>query len=167
LKQALEFAGGLKPTAYIERIQIDRIVPFAERKRLTDERKMLDVELASYLTNPKADVDLSDGDTVSIFSILDLRKNVVTVQGAVVRPSVYELCPGETVRRLIERAGGVLGEVYLDRADLLRTRKDLKTELRPFSLAKALEGDPEHNLPLQRRDQEEDVVRPRRGSLSA
>lgn len=152
LKSLLQFAGGLKPTAHVDRIQIDRIVPFGERGKTAEERRVVDVELSRLLGDPTADVDLFDGDTVSLYPIQDQRKNVVTIEGAVVRPGDYELYPGETAGGLIDRAGGLLGEVYLQKADVLRTRQDKKAEQISLDLAKVLDGDPRFDVSLQRLD---------------
>lgn len=119
LKDLIEFAGGLRSTAYVERIQVDRIVPFEQRQEEGEDRMILDVDLARFLWSEE-DFDLFDGDVISVYSIFDIRKNIVVVQGAVGRPGTYELEEGATVRDVIEKADEVLGDVYLVGTNLFR-----------------------------------------------
>ena len=151
LKDLIEFSGGLRATAYIERIQVDRIVPFEQRKEETEDRMILDVDLAKFLRS-KEDFHLSDGDVISVFSIFDIRRNIVVVQGAVGRPGPYELEEGATVRDVIKKADGVLGGAYMERTDVIRTKKDGSLELLTPHLGRALEGDERENLRLDKLD---------------
>ena len=72
LQNLISLARGLKPTAYIERIQIDRIVPFEERDSYPQSRKILDIDYKSYMNDKDKDFQLVDSDVISFFSILDL-----------------------------------------------------------------------------------------------
>ena len=62
----IDIAGGLKATAYLERSQIDRIVPFDERDELGMDRMYIDVDLGEVL-NSKIGLSLKDGDRIQIF----------------------------------------------------------------------------------------------------
>jgi protein involved in polysaccharide export with SLBB domain len=68
LRQLLGFAGGSLSTAYLERIQIERIVPFAGRKKGEPERRILDVDFRSILTDDK-DFTLEDGDRITVYPV--------------------------------------------------------------------------------------------------
>jgi len=50
------------------------------------------------------------------------------------RPGIYQFVPGMTVKDLVEQAEGLKEEVYLDRADLVRTAEDFSKKLTIFSL---------------------------------
>ena len=83
LNDLIAMAGDLKITAYIDRAQIDRIVPF-ERAELGMDRMYTDVNLGQVL-NSEDGFPLQDGDHMQIFSVLNLRQNVVDLRGAVTR----------------------------------------------------------------------------------
>lgn len=62
------------------------------------------------------DEPLLDGDIVAINIINPGLKNKVIVKGEVAYPNVYEVRPGDRLFDLINRAGGVTPNTYLDRA---------------------------------------------------
>ncbi len=146
LSDLLEIAGGLTSVALRSRVQIERVIPFSERKLgTTEDRKILDVDPADV----GATMELADGDIVRVFRNRDILKNTVRLSGtAVYKPGTYELRSGMTVADLIDQAGGVLGDAYTRWAHLVRTRDNKTRELRSFNLAAALKRSPESNLEL-------------------
>jgi protein involved in polysaccharide export with SLBB domain len=76
-------------------------------------------------------IALQPGDIVSIFSKEDIkvptakRNNYVILDGEIANPGVYQVQPGEKLRQLIERVGGLTSEAYLFGAEFSResTRK--------------------------------------------
>ena len=69
--------------------------------------------------DPSQDIELQPGDAVSIFSEGDIRipiaeqTKLVRLDGEFVHAGVYTVQPGETLRHLVERAGGVTPNAYL------------------------------------------------------
>ncbi len=114
----LGFAGGLLASASVERVQIDRIVP-AEQRRPGFERVKVDVEIKGRLDS-LARVRLLDGDIVQVFSIGDVRRNVVNVTGQVFQPGEFELRPAMTLGRLLDDAQGLLPWALADRIKVIR-----------------------------------------------
>ena len=153
LQNLLSLARGLKPTAYVNRIQIDRIVPFEERDSYPQERKIIDVDYKSYMNDKDKDFQLVDGDVISVFSILDFKMNLVNIKGSVTRPGTYEWLEEMRLTDLIEEADGVLGEIYLDRVDITRTNLDLTKQLIQIDLGLAMSGDTTQNLQLHKLDE--------------
>jgi len=149
IKKLIHFAGGLKPTAYLRRVHINRIIPFSERKNFEFERKVIDINLKEILTNKGKNFKLYDGDKVTVFSILKKIKNFVTIKGAVYRPGVYELNKAPRISDLIKKAYGLKPEAYLGKADIIRTRPDSTFEFISFDLGKALNKDELNNVQLQ------------------
>ncbi|QTN23481.1 SLBB domain-containing protein [Rhizobacter sp. AJA081-3] len=66
-----------------------------------------------------SNIELRAGDVVTIYSQKDVRVPVarqtrlVSVEGEVGAPGVYQLLPGETLRGLIQRAGGFTPQAYV------------------------------------------------------
>lgn len=69
--------------------------------------------------DPAHDVELLPGDVVTVYSQKDVRVPVarqtrlVSVEGEVAAPGVYQLLPGETLKRLITRVGGFTPQAYV------------------------------------------------------
>ena len=114
----LRFSGGLLPDAAVERVQIDRILP-AEQRRPGRERVVLDLRISGKLDSLSA-VPLQEGDVVTVFSIGDLRRNIVTLSGEVFKPGTYQFTPGMTLQGLIESAQGTLPWAMTDRVKVIR-----------------------------------------------
>ncbi len=144
----VKIAGDLPITAYMDRAQIDRIVPFQDRKKLGMDRMYKDVSIKEVL-NSEDGFLLQDGDNIKIFSVLNLRQNVVSLNGAVTRPGSYELGESLTISELINKADGLLGDAYLERVDVIRIKPDFTEQLIKLNLGKALEKDIEHDITLQ------------------
>ena len=72
------------------------------------------------------DVELQPGDAVSILSEADIRvpiaeqTKMVTLSGEFAHAGVYTVQPGETLRHLVERAGGFTPNAYLYGSDFTR-----------------------------------------------
>src|ERR1035437_6046190 len=69
--------------------------------------------------NPSQDLELLSGDVVTIFSKADIRvpssqqTKFVKLEGEFAASGVYSVQPGETLRQLLLRAGGLTPEAYL------------------------------------------------------
>ena len=117
LRDLMAFAGGPRPDAYLRRIQIDRILPSAERTP-GRERMYLDVDLETMPADE--DFALLDGDRVTVLGIGDRRDNQVVVAGHVEKPGLFELVPNMTLGDVLTRAGGLLPDAFNDVAHLIR-----------------------------------------------
>ena len=147
LGDLFRIAGGLEADAYARRVQVQRIVANVERQ-------IIDVDYAR-LAQGDSEFALQDGDRVTVSGIPDEYENAVTLRGVVRRPGAYQLEPGMRVADLLRRGEGALDDAYPGRARLVRTHADLRRQLIPFHLSRALAGDPEHNLVLQPLDEVE------------
>ena len=143
LKELITLAGGIRPTGFLQRIRIDSVDSGSKR-----------VVIDADLSDPnKSDVPILDGDNVTIFSIPSERMNIVTVEGKVNMPGTYQLKDGMRVSDLLNMSQGILGEAFMERADLIRLNSDRKTTtLVPLNLSKALSGEPESNVALNQWD---------------
>jgi len=84
-------------------------VPFEERAEVGMERILMDVDLNDILYRDM-DFSMKDGDQVQLFSVFDIRQNVVVITGASVgRPGVYDLGDSLRLSELIMQADSLLG----------------------------------------------------------
>jgi protein involved in polysaccharide export with SLBB domain len=152
--ELLRLSGGVLATALLDRMQIDRIVPFTVRDSLPGrDRVALDMPLRAILADSTQDPELLDRDIIQIFRIGDIRKNTVSISGPVIRhPGTFQIKPGMHVSDLVQAAGGYTPDTYLDRAVLVRTAPDLSQSIRRFNIGKAAAKDPEQDLELTELD---------------
>ena len=143
LRDALAYAGGIKPSGVGQNVHVDTTDPGLGRV-------IRDVAVTSRAT--VSPVPLFDGDTVEVSSVRAILTNRVTIEGAVDQPGDYALTPGMTVLDLIQRARGVIFNTYLGRADLVRTNPDFSTNLTPLNLEGILDGGAGQNVALKRFD---------------
>lgn len=149
----IKIAGGLKTTAYLERAQIDRIIPFNERNKEWNDRILIDFNLGSFLKK-EISKEIKDGDKIKIFSIKNEFINDVYIEGSSIpRPGVYELTPNMTILELINKAGGISSDTYLKNANLIRKNENgISDIIMSVNLSKVLENDPNENLELKWND---------------
>ena len=79
-----------------------------------------------------ANLALQPGDIVSVFSLADFstplaeQSKIVRLEGEVKMAGIYSVQPGETLRQLLQRAGGLTDKAYLYAANF--TRESTKRE---------------------------------------
>jgi len=103
--------------AVVERIDTDTLkttlIPFDLGKLVLEHDASQDLELKS-------------GDIVSVFSEADIhvpleeQTKLVTLDGEFVHAGVYTVKPGETLKHLVERAGGITPKAYLYGSEFTR-----------------------------------------------
>jgi protein involved in polysaccharide export with SLBB domain len=82
------------------------------------------------------DLELQAGDAVSIFSEADIRipvgdqTKLVKLDGEIAHAGVYTVRPGETLRQLVERAGGLTPNAYLYASEFTRESTRAVQQLR-------------------------------------
>jgi len=130
VRDLVRFAGGLAPNAYQKRAQVRRFETGAGEK-------FIDINLEPILSSAGSpDFILSNGDEVTIFPTVLVRRRMVEVKGdGIKRPGIYEYRPGMTIRDLIDAAEGLKEYVHLERADFIRTAEDFSKKMSTFSLA--------------------------------
>jgi len=147
LSDILKISGGLTPSAYLQRINIERIVA---NKKLT----VIDIEIANLedLDKSPQNIEIKNNDLILISSILRKKRDYVTIKGNVYRPGEYKLMPNMKLSDLIGEAQGLLPETYMERAEILRYKSDYTREIIPFEVGQALKKEPAHNLSLKEWD---------------
>lgn len=124
----LDYAGGFSGNAYKDNIRLIR-----QNGR---EYKVFTVDKSNYNS-----FGLMDGDSLTVEAMLDRFENRIEIKGAVYRPGVYELGNEiSTVRQLVEKAEGIKGDAFTNRALLQREKEDLTLETQAIDIAGILNG---------------------------
>lgn len=153
LKKLLEYAGGNLPTSYLERVQVERIIPLKERIKNELERRYLDINYREIVAK-NGDFPLSDNDMVTFYSVLDEIKNYVTITGSVFKPGRYQLFPNMSLKDLIQLADSLRPETYTARGELTRTESDDRSKISiPFDLRSVIENKSGANIILHSKDE--------------
>jgi len=124
LSDLLEIAGGLKSTAFLGRIQIDRIVPFDKREAYKEDRIVIDVNLEEINGESQKEIVLADLDSITVFPIRDEQRNYVYIEGAVRMPGKYQYVEEMTIKHLIQKAKGLSEEAYTEKTEIIRKNDD-------------------------------------------
>ena len=118
ISRLMEFGGGALPTAAMDRLLIDRILPPAQRAP-GKERALIDVPFNGRVATLDT-LTLYDGDVVTVFSVGDIRRNRVVLNGEVYEPGMYEWSPNLTLDQLMKKAQGFLPWALTDRIKIER-----------------------------------------------
>jgi protein involved in polysaccharide export with SLBB domain len=153
LGDLVKLAGGLELVAYYDRVHIERVIPFSERKNYTKNILDIDLKFGSMEELMKSNFTLEDGDVVSILKINEFFQNRVSISGNVKKPGTFSLMKGMTVSDLVKQADGLLSDVFGERAHIIRTLPNLRREIIPFNLIKAMTGDSTQNYELESEDE--------------
>jgi len=150
LADAIRFAGGFKADASRARVQIERIVPPAQRVAGRD-RIITDVVSSAFVTGHGPTLPLEPGDIVRVFPITTRVHNRVTVTGDVRMPGSIGLTPGMTVSGALKLAGGVKPDVYLGEVLVSRLQPD-STRLQLRAMLRDSTGAVVNDFPLHEDD---------------
>lgn len=124
LADALRFAGGFTATAARRRVQIERIVPPAQRVAGGRDRTVTEIVSDQFVSGIGPSVPLADGDVIRVFSVASRVRNRVYVRGDVWSPGSLGLAPGMKLSDALRVAGGVKPDVYLGQVLISRTLPD-------------------------------------------
>jgi polysaccharide biosynthesis/export protein len=121
----LRAGGGLDDAAYTGAAELTRFEVVNGDKRQTE---VIKVDLSAALAgNASADIVLKPYDTLTVQRTPEWAESAsITLKGEVKFPGVYPLRKGETLRSVIERAGGFTDEAYV--FGTVFTREDVKDQ---------------------------------------
>lgn len=125
LKKLLEFAGGLRASAFTDLIKVERFV--------NQKIEVVNVDLTSIL-NGSADFELKDGDKIFIPESIVKGEDAIEVVGAILIPGIYQYKDGYRISDLIKIAGGMLPNTYMERAYLTRKMEDGTSVIQKISV---------------------------------
>ena len=138
LADVMRAAGGFTAEAGQRRIQIDRIVPAADRASSGRDRVVIDVTDTAGIGAGALPIALEPGDVVRIFPIAERVRNRVVVNGSVWLAGAQGFRPGMTLAEALRAAGGIKPDTYVGQVLVTRLRPDstrlqLRTALRDSS----------------------------------
>jgi polysaccharide biosynthesis/export protein len=150
-------AGGLRDGAYTGRVQLVRSQVVAGGKNV---RSSIDLNLQAIMDGDFShDIVLKPNDELYVRNVLDWNRppQLVTIDGEVRQPGMYDYHSGMRVNDLVALAGGVKDDAFLEQAELARTEvvngsKTLHTYM-GVDLRQALTGANQQN-PLLKADDE-------------
>lgn len=164
LGDLLDLAGGVRPTGYLHRVQVERIV--AHQKKI-----VLDVDLLASgaggtqqpFNGDALRAPVQNMDQIRLFPINPLLQDVVYLRGHAARPGLYQFTPGMRVTDVVKSVRDLLPDAYLEYAQIVRiTHESLSVsvpgnasirEVIPVDLRKALHGEESANIRLQSLDE--------------
>ena len=132
LRDLVELAAGTTAEAFLQKIDIERI-------GTDDNRVLLTLDITGKAGEAN-NLELADGDLVTIPSFFDSVKNTVVANGHIKHPGRYELTEYMRVSDLIGCGELLIADSYLDRANLFRTGPDMTREVFAVDLAGILNG---------------------------
>jgi len=124
LADALRFAGGFTATAARRRVQIERIVPPAQRPLGGRDRVVTEIVSDQFTNGTGPSIAVLDGDVIRVFSVASRVRNRIYVRGNVWSPGSQGIAPGMKVSDALRLAGGVRPDVYLGQVLITRTQPD-------------------------------------------
>lgn len=140
VKTLIEYAGNFTSDAYTKNLRITR--------QNGKEYQIYTIDDIDYSV-----FKLMDGDVLNISAMLDRFENKLEIKGAVYRPGIYQFSGQlNTVKQLVEKAEGVMGDAFLGRAVLHREREDLTKEVIQVDLKNILNGT-KPDIALKRNDE--------------
>jgi protein involved in polysaccharide export with SLBB domain len=138
-KDLLTFASGFNEFAYTASVNV--------LQKTGKDFKVKDIKAADF-NNYKP----LNGDVYRVSKILNRFENRIKIEGAVFRPDIYSYYEGMRISDLVNQADGLKEDAYTNRATIVRLKADLTSEVTNVNLAKALAGDMEADILLQKED---------------
>ncbi len=138
----LTLAGRASADAYLDRVMLDRIAG-------RGEWEVLDLNLNTSKPESVVDLSLLDGDRLTVFSVFEMKTNMVSIFGMVKHPGFYERGDSARVSYLIDRSELQPYDVYLKRANLFRRHADWRTEVIAVDLKSILDGYADQDVLLE------------------
>lgn len=137
--ELLSYAGGFRGDAYKKALRVIR-----KSGREYQVYNVNEQDFGQFI--------LTDGDEVTVDSVMNRFENKVEIKGAVYRDGLYALEEQmSTVKQLIEKAEGIREDAFLNRAVLYRERPDRSLEVEAMDIIGILGGGVS-DVPLRKND---------------
>jgi protein involved in polysaccharide export with SLBB domain len=150
LSQALDLAGGVTFSGWLQRVQVERVENHA-RRIVAD----FDLSGAPDPDGRHAALDtvVRDGDVIKVFPVTGGEQNIVRLEGHVLRPGRYEWKPGMRLRDILPSYSALLPQPHTGHGEIVRLiPPDLHPVVIPFNVGRLLAGDESSDLELDQYD---------------
>lgn len=104
----------------------------------------------SISPDQRSTFQLNNGDEIFVPEISEEFVNRVTIEGPVLNPGEYELASGMSLLDLLQKADGLRGDTFMERAVIIRRNSDFSLSNISFDPKKILSGD--KTIELQNND---------------
>lgn len=139
LEQLIGYAGGFSGDAYTKNVRVLR-------------KSGEEYSIHTVKNSETASFTISDCDSVYVDSVVARFNNMIEIRGAVNHPGQYELSPSiSTVKQLVDVAGGLREDAFLERAVMHREKDDLTLEMISVDLEGVVAGTADE-IPLKKND---------------
>lgn len=138
LLDIFKYAGGFSDLAYKARVKIIQ--------NTVDAQKIVIVPLSEF-----ANYTPKNGDRIYVEAIFDKFENKVQINGAVVRPGIFEFRPGLKLSELIQQSNGLTPDVFMNNGYIVRINSDNTSSIVSFDLEQVMKGG-NSDIELQRND---------------
>ncbi|MCO6497887.1 MAG: SLBB domain-containing protein [Chitinophagaceae bacterium] len=122
ISDLIRYAGGFTSDAYASSANIIR----SDNEQQTIKTINLKA-IGMKASGQTVDEPLKDGDIIAVNLINPGLRNRIVIRGAVAYPNLYEVREGDRLFDVINRAGGITPNTYLDRAYIYRGAADSAT----------------------------------------
>jgi len=146
ISQLIDMGAGLVPMSHLRRVQIERVRDYTEKVAID-----LDLTALYAGRDPRADIQILDGDFVKVFPIYSSIYELVRLEGAVKYPGDYQFKPSMRLSQLLT-PDKLLPQAYLDKIELVRLKSDFTYEVLYFDLRTLLKGDVSQDIELRALD---------------
>ena len=161
----LQDAGGLLPTAFSGRIEVDRFMN--NQQQVLFDLKLPGASGEALKSMPELKETISNMDVIKVFTMYNDVWETVNLGGAVKYPGEYQWRPGLRVKDVIQ-LGQLLPTSDLRGVEVIRMSDDFRSRVvLPVDIEALLKGDETQNLVLQPKDLVRVYTRLRRPELAA
>jgi len=116
-RELLKYTGNFTTTAFRKDVVTERIVDHSYYNTFSFNW--------DSITKLSKNYELLDGDVLNVKDITKENQYLSKVRGGVKAPGIYKVGKGEKIGDLIQRAGGLQRDAYLDKGYIIRTNMDL------------------------------------------
>jgi protein involved in polysaccharide export with SLBB domain len=137
LAQAIALAGGMLPTAALNRVEVQRLE--AHEKRTMASLDLSGITAPEEIEAKLATFAVQDRDEIHIFPIATFNQDAVYLRGHVLRQGRYSYKPGMTLTDLVSSYADLLPEPSTKYAEIIRlTPPDYRPSVESLDLGAAL-----------------------------
>ena len=152
LADALRFAGGFTATAARRRVQIERIIPPAQRVPGGRDRIVTEIVSDEFTAGTAPSIPVLPGDVIRVFSVATRVRNRISVSGDVWSPGTIGITPGMKLSDALRLAGGVRPDVYLGQVLITRRQPD-ESRVQLRAALRDTTGGVLNDIPIQEDDE--------------